>query len=111
MEPTPDSWDQGADSTEKFSGLSISAKPFVPNVHAAAFVPGGGFAQPVVQPQPTIPVNTEVNNTEDSNCLQNGESEPASNWDDNDDEDEEEEIVKENGLVETNGDVMESEEK
>lgn len=111
MESTPDSWDQGADSSEKMSGLNIGAKPFVPNVHAMAFVPGGGFT-PSAQPAAAIPSHTDVKAEEtDSTSVDNGE--PASNWDDNeeDDEDDEEEEVKENGVVETNGDVMENEEK
>ena len=35
MDKTPDSWDQATG----LSGLSISAKPFVPNINAAVFVP------------------------------------------------------------------------
>ena len=55
MDQTPDSWDQVPQSAEKLSGLSISAKPFVPNVNALEFVPnfgggGGNMVSPSVEP-------------------------------------------------------------
>lgn len=55
MEPArdaaPDSWEQEDEGSEapvnahtglsdSFSGLNVNAKPFVPNVNAAEFVPG-----------------------------------------------------------------------
>jgi len=94
----PDSWDQGSQSTEKLSNLSISAKPFVPNVNAAAFVPGSSFQPSSITA--SNPVKDEINPTN----IDNGET--TDNWDDN-----EEEIVKENGVVETNGEMEESEER
>lgn len=104
---TPDSWDQGPQPVEKLSGLSISAKPFVPNVNAQEFVPSWASAaapakppvsstdEPVKQSTVTDPIADEIDPS-------NGE--PTDNWEDN----EEEEPVKENGLVE-NGIVEENE--
>ncbi|XP_076817282.1 eukaryotic peptide chain release factor GTP-binding subunit ERF3A-like [Clavelina lepadiformis] len=53
----PDSWDSGLDGSEvenatsTFSQLNIGAKPFVPNVHAAAFVPSFKTAACASPPQ------------------------------------------------------------
>lgn len=48
---TPDSWESidqrdGEANLQKFGGLSISAKPFVPNINATAFVPNFGPKPP-----------------------------------------------------------------
>ena len=49
---TPDSWEQmmdprippgqGSDLNTRFSGMSVNAHSFVPNVRAQSFVPGAG---------------------------------------------------------------------
>ncbi len=45
---TPDSWESidqsDGNAMPKLGGLNISAKPFVPNVNAAVFVPSFGAA-------------------------------------------------------------------
>jgi len=103
---TPDSWDQAP--SEGLSGLSISAKPFVPNVNACAFVPkfGGGStfvpqAAPPANPAPApVPVTADecVKNSEpEETDTANGET--NDNWDDGE-EDEPMSQEKENGVVE-----------
>ena len=48
----PDSWESidnsenDASVTKSFTGLNVSAKPFVPNVNAAVFVPSFARSQP-----------------------------------------------------------------
>merc|ERR1711962_1480486 len=102
MDKTPDSWDNGQ-SQGGLSGLSISAKPFVPNVNAVSFVPGGSYAPPAAKPAPApAPAEEEV--------ATNGDDETTDNWDDG--ADEEEEVVQENGISEeVNGATEVEEEK
>ena len=58
MDRTPDSWENGP--SQKLSGLSIGAKPFVPNVNASSFVPGGSFV-PMAKPAPApLPEPEEI---------------------------------------------------
>jgi len=95
MDKTPDSWDNGP-SQNSFSGLSISAKPFVPNVNATTFVPGGAYTPPVVAAKPP-PVHVP-----EETIVTNGEDQTTDNWDDGADE----EVVTENGVTEeVNGDA------
>eukprot|EP00794_Sanderia_malayensis_P008984 gene8984-9944_t len=85
----PDSWeniDQSNENVPKLSGLSVSAKPFVPNVNAAVFVPS--FARSA-EPEPESKAADSIESVEeklcDTNLSSNGELEkeaPAS-WDDN----------------------------
>jgi len=52
----PDSWDEpSGDFSQNFASLNVGAKPFVPNVNAAAFVPS--FGRPAAAtPPPAAPV-------------------------------------------------------
>ena len=51
----PDNWesiDENDTGLQKqLGGLNVSAKPFVPNVNAAVFVPGGFSSKPQPAPQ------------------------------------------------------------
>lgn len=63
---TPDSWESidqrdGEANLQKFGGLSISAKPFVPNINATAFVPNFGPKPPApTVVAPAIPPSVET---------------------------------------------------
>lgn len=51
----PDTWESidenDADLQKQLGGLNVSAKPFVPNINAAVFVPGGFSSKPQPAPQ------------------------------------------------------------
>jgi len=63
--------------TDNMSGLSVSAKPFVPNVNACEFVPSFGVK---TQPQPPAEHPVEVH--EENNPVT--EDEPLGTWEDED---------------------------
>ena len=62
MDQTPDSWDQVPPPSQTLSGLSISAKPFVPNVNAVEFVPNFGGAKMMSTAAPPKQSLTSVTN-------------------------------------------------
>ena len=71
MANTPDSWDQNNGATTSFSNLSINAKPFVPNVNAAVFVPTFAQKSPP-QDKPVDPTPTQNGITNDPNANLSG---------------------------------------
>ena len=71
MSNTPDSWDQNNGATTSFSNLSINAKPFVPNVNAAVFVPTFAQKSPP-QDKPVDPTPTQNGITNDPNANLSG---------------------------------------
>jgi len=112
MDHTPDSWDHTP--SDGVAGLSISAKPFVPNVNAMTFVPkfGGSTVNAPPPPIPSVdtPVDTPVVTpvvadecVKQTDELDSAAGETNDNWDDNAEEEEPQETPQENGEAEVNG--------
>lgn len=54
-ESVPEAWDE--DVSNNIAALSINARPFVPNVQAAAFIPS--FLKKSAEPEPVAPITPE----------------------------------------------------
>lgn len=69
----PDSWEQADDAPEAqlgsaFTMLNVNARPFVPNVHAAEFIPGSltKSSSPTRQHSDAVPLGTPAKDETDS---------------------------------------------
>ncbi|MEJ1589465.1 PABP-interacting PAM2 motif-containing protein, partial [Escherichia coli] len=87
IDTAPDSWDQEDDGeaqvdvqlSKALTSLNVDAKPFVPNVHAAVFVPSfqqKGSAETVESAGPDTDANVEVAEPE-APPMENGDAEMA----------------------------------
>jgi len=80
MESTPDSWDQSV--VNDVASLSVSAKPFVPNINAREFVPNFSTKPTPPQPQPVIAAQViPVEPTQEE--TKGTQQETSDSWEDN----------------------------
>ncbi|XP_043945116.1 eukaryotic peptide chain release factor GTP-binding subunit ERF3A isoform X2 [Protopterus annectens] len=79
----PDSWEQADDTPEAqlgpaFTLLNVNARPFVPNVHAAEFIPGSSAkSMSHTESESDGDADTEMEVSQPSAPLENGETEMA----------------------------------